>query len=264
MKIKMLLIVGLVLCLAAPAALADPLTVVGSGAWQDFTAGNINQNGKPYWDNPSLDTGDRNVGYFLTGSGAVFGADTNYLGTGPQFWGMAYSSGNDGATNSGAADTSFTATTTLPYSWNQFLLRITGFAGTDTVGIYDTTDTTNKTVLFGPSDSVGDTKLITLPASFGFYGISGDGNTYYSDSALNPLAEQSHQHFAFFQDKNNIGCYFLGFEDLAGIAGTEGTGDFNDIVVEFCPVPLPGALLLLGGGFVRLLAYGRRRRESVA
>ncbi len=195
------------------------------------------------------------MGYFLTGTGDFF-PDTNYLGTGPQYLGN-----DDGSTVLNfftAAHASFN---------NTFLLRITAYDGTDTVGIYDHTNPANKTVLFGPGDAVGATKVITISTffSFGFYGISGDGNTYYSVSDLNPSGETDHQHFALFRDKNNPICWYLGFEDLAGISGTEGYGDYNDMVVQlFCPVPLPGALILLGSGLVGLASYGRRRRKLAA
>jgi hypothetical protein len=52
-------------------------------------------------------------------------------------------------------------------------------------------------------------------------------------------------------------CYLVAFEDQL-----YGDSDYNDFVAQVCPnpVPLPGAVLLLGAGLARLVAYSRRRK----
>lgn len=45
------------------------------GSWQYFTADDLDRDDKPYFDNPSIDGGNRNVGCFPTGTGGVCPAD---------------------------------------------------------------------------------------------------------------------------------------------------------------------------------------------
>jgi hypothetical protein len=109
--------------------------------------------------------------------------------------------------------------------------------------------------------------------AFGFYLESGDGNTYYSQSALNPSTLDMMLAF----DVNAAGHpdllgsnVILAFED---ISGSNSDWDYNDMVVgvsdiapsvfqiETIPEPLP--LAMIGAGLLGLGAYTRRKRYTI-
>ena len=72
--------------------------------------------------------------------------------------------------------------------------------------------------------------------------------------------------FAFFRSLLQPGFLYLGMEDLISPAGTEGIGDFNDMVVRIQTsdtlVPVPPTALLLGSGLLGLVGLGPRRRKN--
>src|SRR3989304_4598185 len=75
----------------ANAALVDIAGTSGAD-FRPWTSGVVNNNGNPYWDHASSDGTYKNIGYWLTGTGA-FVSDPNspHLTTPPQYWG--YSTG---------------------------------------------------------------------------------------------------------------------------------------------------------------------------
>jgi hypothetical protein len=79
-------------------------TVIGSpgAGFQNWTAGNLNNNGAPFWDAPtqsfglSGDKDSKNVGYCLTATGDCVGIGSHASAPGPlPFWGMSFDSVND-------------------------------------------------------------------------------------------------------------------------------------------------------------------------
>src|SRR5271169_2323396 len=73
-------------------AFADTISGTAGAAFQSWAVTNLNQNGKPYWDNVSLDGTNKNVGFFLVN------APTAPLAGAPgalPFWGNTFNSGAD-------------------------------------------------------------------------------------------------------------------------------------------------------------------------
>jgi hypothetical protein len=84
----------------SPAAVADTLVGTAGYGWQDWDVADLNENGTPYWDRTSFDTGKKNIGDCLTGTGDCtttnFPAWTDRPGN-LDYWGWA----------TGAADPNF-------------------------------------------------------------------------------------------------------------------------------------------------------------
>jgi len=102
---------GLSLLIAAAAymgtacATSYAQTVLGSpgAGFQNWTVGNLNNNGAPFWDAPTRSFGSfsgnqdsKNVGYCLTGTGDCVGIGSHASAPGPlPYWGMSFDSVND-------------------------------------------------------------------------------------------------------------------------------------------------------------------------
>jgi hypothetical protein len=96
---------------------------------------------------------------------------------------------------------------------------------------------------------------------------------YYDTSSANPFYPGTNSNFP---QQQNIIDYWVISVTLDGINGLDlsngldlvwGTGfcgnDTAEITVGSGVVPLPGALVLLGAGLVRMVVYGKRRRGQV-
>jgi hypothetical protein len=161
--------------------------------------------------------------------------------------------------------------------WLEF--EFAGFAADNIFGIYDANDATQKEAIFtGVASPVSTTTFdlssVSFANNFGFYLASGNGKTYYSQSALNGGAEQAliyagnndtkfdlspnnaNNATHLFHDNKYFTDLIIAFEDLDNDGGrfTDNNNDFNDSVVYMhgAKVPEPATALglsLVAGAF---------------
>ena len=250
--------------LLSVAAFADTISGTAGAGFQSWTAAKLNQNGKPYWDNTSLDGSNMNIGFFLTG------APTAPLAGAPgalPFWGKAY---NSTADSGGAADPNFTFQRTASFSVASLELEVAGNSNINEFGWYNTTDPSTLHPIFLGADAAPASDSFTPSSQYGFY-LKGDSGTYYTQSSLNPGGDTAHQHFAVFQESSVAGAeaYWLGVEDLSvsGLYGAEGNlGDYNDMLVRIggtppTLVPEPSTVALVASSVLLMTGLLRRRRR---
>ena len=259
---------------SATAVFADTISGSGTATFQNWVAKNLKNNGKPYWDNKSLDGTNKkqqkqsNVGFYLTGESAV------PLDDGPDaalpYWGT---SGKSKKKTGGNADLNFHFQTDSTAPTNTALLRleVDSAANIDEFGWYDEKNPSVLHPLFlGPESPVTD-DTFTPSAQYGFYLKRGDQATFYTDSSLNPYKDKSHHHFAVFEESATPGAevYWIGIEnrtrlELKGKEG--GLGDYNDMLIRISclspPLPVPdpsAAFLALSGISLTTMLLIRRK-----
>jgi hypothetical protein len=279
------LLVGCVL--AGGTLLADSISLTG-GTMQTFgsvgfssgqTDPTPSSSGTPFWNNYSYDTGvggshDMNIGYLLSGTGGFTGTDV--------FNGLD-SVSTAGVGPSGSDPSSFTFAPNNAQNYDVTLLSANSGNSTSAAygtifGLYYVSGVTTTLVqLYGPgANAYTDTSAINLTGaertadSYGFYatvcyGTPVDGvcpenetETYYSNSSLNSgIYGSTANHFAVFGLSSSPSNDFaIAFED--GRPGSaEGTGDFNDIVIQladpaFQTAPEPATFAFVGLGLVGL------------
>lgn len=247
MKKKEFLVLAAVALFLAPAAFGD--IVSGTGGFQSWDVGNLNQNGTPYWDSVSSDGALKNVGYCISGTGAcgMSGAPgvIPYYGTGV----------------GGGAVSAFTFVKNSSGSQAAMQIEIAGNANSNIFGWYDVA-TNNKTQLFSGPQGAGAVAMFTPTASYGFYLQTGSG-TFYTNSGVG--ADSGNQHFALFQQSAAVGSevYWMGIEDLPFSSSDK---DYNDMVIKLnsVAVPEPSSILGLGlglGTVLFLLGTSLRRKR---
>jgi len=246
------------------AGFADTISGTAGAAFQNWAATNLNQNGKPYWDNPSLDGSNKNVGFFLVNAPTAPLADAP--GALP-YWGNTFNSATD---SGGSPDLNFTFQRTAASSVASLQLEVAHNANINVFGWYDTTDPSVLHPIFLGPDSPPSTNTFSPSAQYGLYLTGADG-TYYTQSSLNPSGDTSHEHFVIFQGSSTPGAesYWIGIEDLgvSGLGSDEaGVGDYNDMVVRISAavapaVPEPSTAALVMGGSVLLLGLRKRHRS---
>lgn len=236
-------------------------TVVSAGStFASWGAGDLNENGTPYWDNKSSDGSKKNVGYQLTGT-------PNGTMTSPP----GYLDYLTDSSNVGAAVPDWYFKNHSTFATLRF--ELAGKSGINEFGMYEVDNFGNPTgskvtVFTGPDAPI---KTVTTPITwlaFGVYLKSGS-TYYYSQSSLNPPGDTTYQHFALFRQTPgtwSAARWWIGIEDLpyAGNPNENNPnngnrGDYNDMIISMEAVPDAGTLALFLSG-VPALALLRRRK----
>ncbi len=237
----LLLLVAGVMALTVSASATTVVGSVGAG-WQAWSA--PDQDGTPYWDNTSQDGNKKNIGYFLSKTGGFSGHPSSPNIT-PPWWGYA----------SGSADLNFHFNSPLS-QYVKLVIEVAGYSNINELGWYDVSNPTVGGVIFPGPAGAGSSTVFSPTLNFGLYIKTAGGVKYYTQSVLNPAAEQQHQHFALFEEAP--GVYWLGIEDKPANSGEGFGGDYNDMVIRMAVVPEPTTMGLFALGLLPLL----RRRKA--
>jgi hypothetical protein len=274
MKLKIIGIVVLSLVMASSLALGDTIVSI-DGTWTNLTAPNPNGSTPPFWDNPSMDVGNKNVGFILTGTNDPITGYANYD------W-INYSTGNAQylATSSGGVVNQVYVTSTPPNGQSAFLIvTVAGNASGNSFGIYDITQTFNPTtpdsnhveIFAGGTANAATWSGNVTYANYGFYFYDKATQKLFLSDPVVMASADSFSNFAIFRSTNPLqsGIYYIGMEDLTQweINGREGClGDYNDMIVQIqigdAPAPVTPTALLLGTGLLGLVGLGWRRRKN--
>ncbi len=156
--------------------LGPNLTVKGSGAWQPMSS--PNQDGTPFWDNPSYDgTGGWNVGYFMTGTGNFAGNPNSPALSVSQllYWGVGTS-----------PDPSFLLFSTGGVQ-STILAEVAAYSGSNALYWFSATDPSSLNLIFSGLSGAGTTTSfnpggadfgLRLLSPGGDYRTTTDGNQF--------------------------------------------------------------------------------------
>jgi hypothetical protein len=260
MKCKILMIPLLGILLSSSLALAD--TLVSSGNFYNMDI-QLNESGNAFWDNPSLDGPDENVGYLLSlpaGAGAIDKSQVpslQFLATYDSKSGT-YNAVNDVYFNGSGQNQVVSLMYTLAAS-----------APRNTLYAYNVADPTQRIMIVSGALQSG-AGSVSVPIPYAQWGlmVTGPGGTFYSQSkpAGVPDSNDATSNFAFFQDANNPLNFIVGIETLPDGIYQEGLGDYNDMVIEIdtappSAAPVPPTLILLATGILGLGCMGLRQRR---
>lgn len=287
MKNRAVLLAALAGLSAATAVRADVLvspTVSGNvPGWQAFPAStnNYGNAARPYFDNPSLDSGNRNAANWVKGNytGSLpSGSVSNTAGAALPWWGYGNTVSALAGPTSNAASFGFVKEVGTVVRAT-LLVEVAGYASVNEIGWYNTDDLPGaeilKPIFSGPTTPV-TTVDFTPSANWGLYirsyngytAGSGKGWFFFSESSRNravgfvgdPVKGQ--QHFSVFGADLTPGAqkYLVGTEDLTiNNSSIELQGDYNDSIFSLQVIPTPGSAALVGLGGLLL---GKRRRTA--
>lgn len=279
-------IIAVAIASAGLAATASAgIEVVGStgSGWATFPTvlNDYSNAARPFWDQRSMDSGNRNIGNYLKGdytlplpSGSA--ASPNIT---PVWWQGGVAPIVGGSPLNADPRMSFVTTGGADAIASTMLLEVAGYHDYNEIGWYNINDALGSETLHpiytGGTDPV-TSATFTPSGSWGLYIRSFRGYTnpakgllFFTESNRNrangPAAlsadDKNTQHFALFASSLTPGSerYTIGVEDLAlRSTGIENWGDYNDVVLTIQAVPAPGAAALLGLG--GLMVARRRRR----
>jgi cytochrome c peroxidase len=201
------------------AAFAGPvLQSPGAAGYYAWNLPNLNQDGRPFWDNPTTDPDSAGIGQFIQDN---FGRDLSYWGAGAALPLPA-----------------FTISSDLTSRWRFTLLQ--GPAN-GVFGIYDATNTATRRALFNSNSANGGSvtlrqDLALKAAVFGFYFASG-GNFAFSGTQSNSTTVAR---MAAFRIDSNSWAIALERDFAAGenstfwSSGVRQTrqGDYDDLIIR--------------------------------
>ena len=161
---------------AAPRAFGDSIKGSASAAWQTWSAADLNENGKPYWDNHSYDGPLMNVGFCLTDTGNCHQLGKKAPGALP-FWGEPYNQKTD---TGGKADGSIYFTRVGSSGKNvEVELAIAGDAKFNEFGWYNASLTHPSCNVIFDGKGPGATAAFFPSASYGFCLVGEDQSDVY-------------------------------------------------------------------------------------
>ena len=226
-------------------------TVIGSpgGGFQHWTAGNLNNNGAPFWDAATKSSGgapnNANIGFCLTGTGDCAGVISHAPGP-LAFWGMSFNSRNN---SGGAMDPKvYFRRSSSDYEELKATLELQFATAVEPnalneIGWFETNANGSvigtKHVLFrgsgGPPDPVGKKVTFKPTEFFGYYfkDLSENGCHAYTLSSFNePGCKPDHNLVVFSTHPNSHrSTFWIAGEDPPGC----GDGDCNLTVMKVSP-----------------------------
>ena len=171
-------------------------------------------------------------------------------------------------------------------SGTTMIIELAGQAGTNTFGVYDTSNSNNFVELFNGGASAGSQVVMSIKLdgsvhinladtltdfagnNFGYYLDIGN-DRFFSDTALNGDAADHMLAYQGTGDNIQIATnaagdwtpneYVLAWEDVTGGAADFDYNDMVMIVESVQPVPVPAAVWLFGSGLIGLVGVARRR-----